>query len=132
MKAVSQALSKVSKKSAKEFLFPVLTATNFGTFKANEISEEQYRKLKHATIVYNRNLKKVQEACEIETNLSSHISRHTFTNLLLQMEGVNLYDVSLSLGHSNIKVTEHYLRTGFNAEKLDELNTGLAGKFRKS
>lgn len=132
LKAVSQVLSKVSKKSAKEFLFPVLTATNFGAFKANEISEEQYRKLKHATIVYNRNLKKVQEACEIETNLSSHISRHTFTNLLLQMEGVNLYDVSLSLGHSNIKVTEHYLRTGFNAEKLDELNTGLAGKFRKS
>jgi len=77
-------------------------------------------------------LKKVQEACRIETNLSSHISRHTFTNLLLQMEGVNLYDVSLSLGHSNIKVTEHYLRTGFNTEKLDELNTGLAVKFRKS
>jgi hypothetical protein len=48
------------------------------------------------------------------------------------MDGVNLYDVSLSLGHSNIKVTENYLRTGFNAEKLDELNIGLAGKFRKS
>jgi len=132
LKATSQALSKVSRKSAKEFLFPILRGTNFGAFKSNEISEMQYRKLKHATIVYNRNLKKVQEACRIETNLSSHISRHTFTNLLLQMEGVNLYDVSLSLGHSNIKVTEHYLRTGFNTEKLDELNTGLAVKFRKS
>lgn len=132
LKALTQALSQVNKKSAKEFLFPVLNSTDFGAFKGNEITEGQYRKLKHATIVYNRNLKKVQEACEIETNLSSHISRHTFTNLLLQMAGVNLYDVSLSLGHSNIKVTEHYLRTGFNAEKLDELNTGLAGKFRKS
>jgi integrase len=123
-------IKRMQKMHKNEFLFPILRLKSFGDY-TNYLSLEQYKNLKHATIVYNRHLKKVQDVCDIETNLSSHISRHTFTNLLLQMSGVNLYDVSLSLGHSNIKITEQYLRTGFNAEKLDVLNTGLADKFRK-
>jgi integrase len=61
--------------------------------------------MKHATIVYNRKLKKVGAACKIETILSSHVSRHSFTNLLLNMDNVNLYDISQSLGHKNITIT---------------------------
>jgi hypothetical protein len=45
--------------------------------------------IKHASIVYNRKIKKVGVACKMETILSSHVSRHSFTNLWLNMDNVN-------------------------------------------
>lgn len=121
-------IDKMSKKERNQFIFPILNAK---TFTSNDgiYTIEQYKKIKHCSIVYNRNLKKVQKTCEIQTNLTSHVARHSYTNLLLGMEGVNLYDISQSLGHSNIKTTESYLRSGFNIEKVDYLNKKISGNY---
>jgi len=117
-----------------EFVFPVLNNNLFRNIGNNNnfsnLSLEQYKSIKHHTIVYNRKLKNVQKLCEIKTNISSHVSRHTFTNLLLRMEDVNLYDISQSLGHSSIKITENYLTSGFNVEKIDYINKKVSTKFR--
>ena len=67
----------------------------------------------------------------LDTKLSSHVSRHSFTNLLLNMDNVNLYDISQSLGHKNITITQNYIQTGFNNKKVDYLNKEMANKHRK-
>ena len=83
------------------------------------------------TIVYDRNLKRLQKCLGIETVLTSHVSRHSFTNLLLRLKNVNLYDIQQSLGHSSIKITENYLTSHFNLEKLDYLNEQLTRQHRR-
>ncbi len=127
---------KVQKKKGEtDFIFPVLSDEDFKSIGPKndfkKLTERQYKLIKHHTIVYNRNLKKVQELCGIETKITSHVSRHSFTNLLLRLENVNLYDISQSLGHSSLKITENYLRGGFNIEKIDYLNNTISKRYRK-
>ena len=95
------ALNKV--KNPLNFVFPVLDNDEFKNIDGNndfsKITMEQYKRIKHSTIVYDRRLKKVASLCKMNTNLSSHVSRHSFTNLLLNMDNVNLYDISQSFVH---------------------------------
>lgn len=132
---ISDRIKKEKKKKGNDFIFPVLTNSDFLDIKENndfsKVNLKQYKSIKHHTIVYNRKLKKIQELCEIETNISSHVSRHSYTNLLLRLDNVNLYDISQSLGHSSIKITENYLRNGFNIEKVDYLNNTISRKYGK-
>ena len=132
IEAISKKLESISQSNGNEFLFPILSSKDFGNFKNKDLSEYQDKALNSSIIVYNRRLKKVQKECNIKTNITSHMARHIYTNLLLKMDGVNLYDVSQSLGHANIKITEEYLSSGFNTEKLDTLNVGLSKIYRKS
>jgi hypothetical protein len=123
-------------KEKNNFVFPCLKNNDFKNIGSDndfsKISMEQYNTIKHSTIVYNRKLKTVGELCKIDTSLSSHVSRHSFTNLLLNMDNVNLYDISQSLGHKNITITQNYIRTGFNNKKIDYLNKDLDSKHRKT
>jgi integrase len=132
---LSDRIKKEKKKKGNDFIFPVLSNKDFSDIKENNdfstVSLKQYKSIKHHTIVYNRKLKKIQELCEIETNISSHVSRHSYTNLLLRLDNVNLYDISQSLGHSSIKITENYLRNGFNIEKVDYLNNTISKRYGK-
>ena len=127
------AIQKV--KTPLDFVFPVLDNDEFKNIDSNndfsKITMEQYKRIKHSTIVYDRRLKKVASICKIDTNLSSHVSRHSFTNLLLNMDNVNLYDISQSLGHKNITITQNYIQSGFNSKKIDYLNKDLDKKHRK-
>lgn len=128
-------IKELKKQNSDDFIFPVLSNEMFrdirNTNKFDKLSLQQYKSIKHHTIVYNRKLKLVQKICEIETPITSHVSRHSFTNLLLRLDNVNLYDISQSLGHSSIKITENYLRSGFNIEKVDYLNNSISKKFIK-
>ena len=123
------------KRPADDFMFPVLKNEDFKNIDGNndftKITMDQYKKLKNTIIVYDRKLKLVGQACKIDTPLSSHVSRHSFTNLLLNMDNVNLYDISQSLGHKNITITDNYLKSGFNNRKIDYINKNLDGKHRK-
>ncbi len=118
-----------------DFIFPGLKTKKFedidGKNDFTKISVEQYKAIKNATIVYDRKLKLVGEICKIKTNLSSHVSRHSYTSLLLNMDNVNLYDISQSLGHKNITITQNYIQSGFNNKKIDYLNKDLDKKHRR-
>ena len=134
IEAVIKHIELKRKNASCEFVFKHLPNDLFKNINSENnfsevISKEQYVKIKHHTIVYNRKLKKIQEECGIEGNISSHVSRHTFTNLLLKMDNVNLYDISQSLGHSSIKITQNYLTSGFNTEKTDYLSNNLSDRF---
>lgn len=126
---ISIVMKRISEISTDSFVFPLLDNEFFneGKYSKNQnLTIEQYKKLKHSTIVYNRKLKKLQQECKIKTNLSSHVPRHSFTNLLLRMKGVNLYDISQSLGHTSLKTTENYVMSGFNVEKIDYLTKEIS------
>ena len=126
--------AKRVKNKPTDFIFPGLKNKDFqnidGKNDFTKINIEQYKTIKNATIVYDRKLKLVAKSCNVETNLSSHVSRHSYTNLLLNMDNVNLYDISQSLGHKNITITENYLQSGFSSKKIDYLNKNLDRKHR--
>lgn len=56
---------------------------------------------------YNAYLKEIGDICNIKKKLHSHIARHSFATMSLN-NGVSLKAVSLMLGHTNVKQTEHY------------------------
>jgi site-specific recombinase XerD len=53
-------------------------------------------------------LKKIDKQCELQRNLSYHMSRHTFASLITLSEGVPIETVSKMLGHQDITTTQTY------------------------
>lgn len=74
----------------------------------------------------NKYLKEVAKYCNIFKKLSTHVSRHTFTDLALQATNENIYLVQKSLGHSSVKTTEIYSRNRVNFERLSPMRTILS------
>jgi site-specific recombinase XerD len=72
----------------------------------------------------NINLKAIQDIAEIDTKMTFHLSRHSFADILRTKE-ISIYDISKLLGHSDIKITERYLK-GFDNKTSDAaLTKGL-------
>lgn len=65
----------------------------------------------------NKYLKEVAKYCGIFKNLSTHVARHTFTDLALEASNGNIYQVQKSLGHTSVKTTEIYSRNRVNYNK---------------
>lgn len=61
----------------------------------------------------NKDLKKVQKIAKIETKMTFHLSRHSFADIH-RTRGTSINDISNLLGHSDIKITQRYLK-GFDA-----------------
>jgi integrase/recombinase XerD len=82
------------------FLFPFLNG-------AKVINETVI----NSRITYvNNYLKEVAKYSSIFKKITTHVSRHTFTDLALQASNENIYLVQKSLGHSSVKTTEIYSR----------------------
>jgi integrase len=62
----------------------------------------------------NHYLKELAKYCGIFKRLSTHVSRHTYTDLALLATDENIYIVQKSLGHSSVKTTEVYTRNREN------------------
>jgi site-specific recombinase XerD len=58
---------------------------------------------------YNDYLKLLASGAEIKKTLTSHVARHTFGTYLIN-KGIPIESVSRAMGHSNIKMTQHYAR----------------------
>jgi len=54
-------------------------------------------------------LKLLGAGAELKKTLTSHVARHTFATYLLNKD-IPIETVSKALGHSNIKMTEHYAK----------------------
>lgn len=57
---------------------------------------------------YNFNLKQLMKLCDIETNISSHILRHSFATTIALSNGMSMETLSKVLGHTNLRTTEIY------------------------
>jgi site-specific recombinase XerD len=58
----------------------------------------------------NAYLKEIAYVCEIEKELTFHITRHTFAATVTLTNGVPIESVSKMLGHKNLRTTQHYAK----------------------
>lgn len=104
---------KKAKSKASDFIFPLI----------NEEAEIKnpttlHNQISAKTALINKYLKTIAKKAKIEKPLSTHIARHSFSDIA-RKRGANIYDISKMLGHSSIKITEAYL-SSLDTESQDE------------
>lgn len=82
----------------------------------------------------NEYLKEISDFCKIGFDLTFHTARHTFATTVTLNNGVPLETVNKMLGHSSLKMTQHYAKLldrkiGEDMSKLQEV---LEIKFKTS
>ena len=55
-------------------------------------------------------LKEIADLCMINKTLTTHTARHSYATSVCLANGVSIETVAKMLGHSNIKMTQHYAR----------------------
>ena len=118
------------KKTKTNFCFPILKNEDFISINEKNdfgnMTKHQYLRFTGGRGYYNRLLKVISEQCGINKNLKSHLSRHTYTSLILEIgENVNMYDLMDSLGHKNLNTTQGYIQQ-FKNKRVDILNKQLS------
>lgn len=58
----------------------------------------------------NEYLKEIGAICEIDFDITFHTARHTFATTITFNNGVPIETVSKMLGHTNLRMTQHYAR----------------------
>tara|TARA_R100000935_G_scaffold58415_2_gene95362 strand:+ start:38657 stop:40168 length:1512 start_codon:yes stop_codon:yes gene_type:complete len=115
-------------KDPNTFVFHFLNNEDFKEYKDGaNLTPLQYKRLTGTRHYYNVILKQIATQCKIKINLTSHVARHTYTQLLLDNRA-DLVAVSQSLGHSHIATTQAYIKQLPNASLL-EINNVLSDRF---
>jgi integrase len=75
-------------------------------------------------------LKDIAILCQINKRITYHTARHTFASTVTLANNVSLIVVSKMLGHSNIRMTEHYAKLVDNCigEEMDKLMKTYTGE----
>jgi len=66
---------------------------------------------------YNGYLKEIAAICGIDRPLNTHLARHTFADIMLNL-GMPIEDVGKMLGHRSIRTTQRYCRV--NKERIQK------------
>lgn len=114
-----------------DFVFPLLNNLDFKDIEDEDfsvLSEYQYRKFQSVRSYYNKLLKLIATQSKINKRLTSHLARHSYTSLMLELgEDVNLFDLMTSLGHKHLSTTQTYIQRLSN-KKIDKLNLVISDK----
>ncbi len=80
-----------------------------------------FLKMRNATKVFNKFLKRIAQECEIDKNLSNHIARHTFGNIA----GDKIHPLMLQklYRHSDLKTTLNYQANFIHRDADDALDS---------
>ncbi|MFT3908268.1 MAG: site-specific integrase [Ferruginibacter sp.] len=110
---IAQELMTIFKKyvGSGKYIFPMLNNEEM----VNEIT------IGNKLAYINKYLKELAKYSGILKKLSTHVARHTYTDLALEINNGNIYNVQQSLGHSSIKTTELYSRNRVNYNKVSIL-----------
>jgi len=63
-------------------------------------------------------LKEIAKGAKISKKITTHTARHSFADIARQKTD-NIYNLSKTLGHSSLKVTEAYL-SSFDEKAVDD------------
>jgi site-specific recombinase XerD len=63
---------------------------------------------------YNAYLKELAVICDVNRELNTHLARHTFADLMLNVFGFSLEEVSKMLGHKTLRTTQRYAKVRKN------------------
>ncbi len=77
-----------------------------------------HKQISAKTALLNKYLKKIATKAGIEKKISTHTARHSFADIARQKTD-NIYNLSKTLGHSSIKITEAYLAS-FDDKAVDD------------
>ena len=66
-------------------------------------------------------LKEIADLCLIKKNLTTHTARHSYATSVCLANGVSIENVAKMLGHTNIKMTQHYARV-LDSSILKDMN----------
>lgn len=124
-------LYKYLKTNSKDYLFKdYINSDLFNNYdKKTHFNLTQYKHYKVLIVKYNNNLKELCKKLGLSEIVSSHNSRHTFTNEILKLPNVNVNDVRMMLGHSNLQTTQNYITLGFKSEKSKEIQKEYRKQF---
>lgn len=104
-------INKYSNEDVKtdDYIFPILD-------KYKHITEQQKYNRKHKVLVHiNKCLKQIATIANIDANLSTYTSRHSYATVL-KNSGVNIALIGETLGHSDLKTTQIYLDSFENSQ----------------
>jgi site-specific recombinase XerD len=91
----------IKNKTKEEFIFPIVK---------RDVLELQYKDIDWERRRYNKGLKEIAVLCNIEHNLTSYVSRHSFATQAMLLN-VPLQAISTMLGHSKLNTTQIYLKS---------------------
>ena len=74
----------------------------------------------------NSYLKEIADLCNIQKKLTTHTARHSYATSVCLANGVSIENVAKMLGHSNIKMTQHYAKVLDRSIMKDMRNVALA------
>lgn len=118
-----------------DFVFSLLDNKDFKNIDNDDFSELcpiQYRKFQSVRSYYNKLLKLVAAQANINKRLTSHLSRHSYASLMMEIgENINLYDLMTSLGHRHLATTQTYIQRISNT-KIDNLNLVIADRLNSN
>ena len=74
----------------------------------------------------NAYLKEIADVCGIAKRLTTHVARHTAATVVFLANDVSMENVSKILGHSNIRMTQHYAKVLDSSIMRDMANVELS------
>lgn len=107
----------LANKKGTDFIFPIID---------RELPEDQYKDVEWARRRFNKKLKEIATECNIQENLTSYVSRHSFATIAKNL-GIATASISDMLGHGDIKTTQVYLDSLSN-DTLDDLHKQVIDK----
>ena len=72
----------------------------------------------------NSYLKEIAVRCDISKRLTTHTARHTAATVVFLANGVSMENVAKMLGHSDIRMTQHYAKVMDSSIKRDMAKIG--------
>ena len=123
---INEMILKLSISEHKEnFVFQLLKDKDFQKVEKNHFSKMdkiQYKKFQSVRTYYNGLLKLVGSQCGLGDKLTSHVSRHSFTSITMELiENVSPFDLMNSLGHKNVSTTQTYMKS-FGDKSVENIN----------
>ena len=70
----------------------------------------------------NSYLKEIATRCDIKKSLSTHTARYSYASTICLANGVSMENVAKMLGHSDIRMTQHYAKVMDSSIKRDMIN----------
>lgn len=77
-----------------------------------------FKKIESRISIINSGLKDIAKDAKIKKSISSHVARHSFADIARKKD-ISIYDISKMLGHSDITVTQGYIKS-LDYESMDE------------
>ncbi len=118
------------RKQPNQLLFSYVDPVLLNYDKTKNMNDEQYKAYILARVNYNNHLGKLKRSLKLSVDtFTSHSMRYAYTRISLEMD-IPIHTISKSLGHSNVSITEAYIRDNFGTDKLNTVGSLFAEKFK--